>query len=212
MMNAYDRMYLDKARIAMGCMLDSAVNQMRLDIDKYFELFIASGIAKRFENGDVSIIAGKSGREIFCDVMICTSGLETPIVWERMEDKSQEYWAGWALVYYQWIKNIPFAEIVKYISLSEIVKMYYPYHEMDIRQFVDKMDEIYTIRQAETKLKERRIKLEMSQSDLAAASGVPLRTIQQYEQRQKDINKAAIVTVSKLARALYCSAEDLIEN
>ena len=52
----------------------------------------------------------------------------------------------------------------------------------------------------------------ISQSKLAELSGVNIRMIQHYEQGVKDINKAQAVTVYKLARALNCTVEDLIEK
>lgn len=60
-------------------------------------------------------------------------------------------------------------------------------------------------------LKKTRILKQMSQSELAAKSGVPIKTIQDYEQGRRDINKAAIETVLKLANALD-SSMDLILN
>ena len=63
----------------------------------------------------------------------------------------------------------------------------------------------------ETKLKQLRQRAGMSQSELAEQSGVPVRTIQQYEQRQKSINKAQAEYLMMLANALHCKAEDLIE-
>ena len=51
----------------------------------------------------------------------------------------------------------------------------------------------------------------LSQSELARASQVGLRSIQMYEQRQKDINKAQAQTLLRLSRVLYCSMEDLME-
>lgn len=51
----------------------------------------------------------------------------------------------------------------------------------------------------------------LSQAKLAEASGVNIRMIQYYEQGVKDINKAQAITVYKLASALGCSMEDLIE-
>ena len=57
----------------------------------------------------------------------------------------------------------------------------------------------------------RRMAARLSQAQLARESGVPVRSIQQYEQRQKDLNKAAAETVARLARALFCSVEDLLE-
>ena len=52
----------------------------------------------------------------------------------------------------------------------------------------------------------------MSQSELAKQSGVPVRTIQQYEQGQKEIDHARGETLLRLARALACSIEDILEN
>lgn len=52
----------------------------------------------------------------------------------------------------------------------------------------------------------------LSQSQLAKASGVGLRSIQLYEQRQKDINKAHAIALYRLSRALRCTMEQLLER
>ena len=90
--------------------------------------------------------------------------------------------------------------------------LYTPYHEMDIRQFVDKMNELYHEAKPETNLKELRTFANLSQSELAKQAGVSVRTIQQYEQRRKDINKAQPETLLKIARVLVCTVEDLVEK
>ena len=74
------------------------------------------------------------------------------------------------------------------------------------------MNELYRAANPDTKLKQLRQRAGLSQSELADASGVPVRTIQQYEQRQKSINKAQAEYLMMLARALHCTAEDLIES
>ena len=51
----------------------------------------------------------------------------------------------------------------------------------------------------------------LTQGKLSELSGVNIRMIQHYEQGVKDINKAQAITVYKLAEALGCSMEDLIE-
>ena len=43
----------------------------------------------------------------------------------------------------QWYSNLSFRDIDNVVSISEILTMYSPYHEMDISQFCDKMLEIY---------------------------------------------------------------------
>lgn len=65
-------------------------------------------------------------------------------------NRSKEYWTGWALAYYQWITSLSFAEIIKYIPINDIVELYIPYHEMDIRQFIDKMNELYKLAKLKT--------------------------------------------------------------
>ncbi|EOS78318.1 hypothetical protein C817_03570 [Dorea sp. 5-2] len=149
MTNAYDKLYLEKARVSLGRMLDFAVNQLDYDADDFFRRFIASGIATRFEHGDSSTIAGKSGIETAYAVIEYTltqnselnEALQIEI--DHRVDRSPLYWAGWALAYYQWSTCLKFQQIIDRISVSEIVKMYHPYHEMDIRQFCDHMDTLY---------------------------------------------------------------------
>lgn len=59
-------------------------------------------------------------------------------------------------------------------------------------------------------LKRIRIKAGLTQKELAKKSGVNFRMIQHYEQGDKDLNRAAVETVIKLARALDCNITDLI--
>ena len=212
MIHAYDKIYLDKARTALGRMLDFAVYDLKYDIEDFFALFITSGIAARFEKGDYSVIVGMSGVELAYKVLELTKGEENRIKPQYSADRSEEYWAGWALAYYQWDTALSFEEIVRAVPMKRIVQMYSPYHEMDIRQFCDKMSERYRAAQPETNLKALRQRSGLSQRELSEQSSVPLRTIQQYEQRQKSINKAQAECLFMLARSLCCEIEDLLEK
>lgn len=60
-------------------------------------------------------------------------------------------------------------------------------------------------------LKWWRIERNMSQKQLAEASGVSIRMIQYYEQGKNDINKAEALTVYRLAQALDCGMENMLE-
>ena len=73
------------------------------------------------------------------------------------------------------------------------------------------MDERRELMNCDTNLKRIRTAYGCSQSELSRRSGVSLRSIQMYEQRQKDINKSQLATVVSLARTLGCKAEDLLE-
>lgn len=63
-----------------------------------------------------------------------------------------------------------------------------------------------------SKLHEARVSASLSQSQLAAKSGVGVRMIQHYEQGQKPIDKAQVRTVLRLASALGCSLGDILES
>ena len=64
----------------------------------------------------------------------------------------------------------------------------------------------------DTNLKRIRTIYGCSQKKLAEMSGVSLRSIQMYEQRNKDINKAQSESLYRLAKALGCKMEDLLEE
>ena len=48
MICAYDKLYLDKARIALGRMLDFAVYDLNYNLTEFYNLFLSSGVAERF--------------------------------------------------------------------------------------------------------------------------------------------------------------------
>lgn len=85
------------------------------------------------------------------------------------------------------------------------------YHEMDIMQFADHMNQIMEQAYPSTQLKIRRMNCGLSQSELAADSGVAIRQIQLFEQKQRNINNAAALTLLQLSKSLHCRMEDLIE-
>jgi len=89
--------------------------------------------------------------------------------------------------------------------------MYHPYHEMDILQFCDRLDELYLNKYPYPNLKILREKIGISQSELAFYTGIPVRTIQDYEQRKKNINKANFEYILLFSKVLWCKPEDLYE-
>lgn len=212
MIHAYDKVYLEKARTALGRMLDFAVYDLKYDIAAFFDLFIGSGIAERFGTGDFSVIVGMSGVELAYEVLNRSGAAVERITPNYTVDRSEEFWTGWALAYYQWETSMSFAEIVWYVPVKDILSLYSPYHEMDIRQFIDKVNAMYRAAKPETNLKLLRQKVGLSQRELADLSGVPVRTIQQYEQRQKNINKAQAEALLRLSKALYCDVDALMEK
>ena len=212
MIHAYDKIYLEKARNALGRMLDFAVYDLHYELTDFFDLFIKSGISKRFESGDFTLLVGMSGVELAYEVLEHSGFKHERIKPNYTMNRSKEYWTGWALAYYQWNTSMSFEEIVRYVPIKDVLALYSPYHEMDIRQFVDKMNELYKTAKPETNLKLWRQNAGLSQRELAEQSNIPLRTIQQYEQHQKNINKAQAEYLVNLAHVLCCTVEQLLEK
>ena len=212
MMHAYQEIYLSKAQSVLGDVFDFAINFCDILSEDFVKLFLASEVCEKFENGEVNYLVGKSGQELVVEILTQTLGKDIRI--ERKENyfRSAQYWIGWALAYYQWYSGRKYSDIFKAISIKEFEKMYYTLHEADITKFVEIVDKKIKLCFPETNLKRIRTIYGCTQKELAEKSGVSLRSIQMYEQKNKDINKASLDTVYSLSRVLGCKMEDLIER
>ena len=214
MTNAYSELYLDDAMENLGSMVDYAVGECGLLPDEFMNHFISSGIAARFEKGNPKYVAGMSGVELAELVLDITNPTgKSSRVTLQVEEKGREYWAGWILAYYQWISGKRFEDIMENgLPLSKIMSMYI-LHEADVSKFVDEADAIieHARKEKQAPLQIIRKARGFTQQELSKASGVSLRMIQLYEQKQNDISKAQVGVVVSLARALGCDVEDLLK-
>ena len=212
MTHAYSELYLSNAKDSLADMFDYLINDCGLACDFASSLFVTTGLAGKFETGDPSILAGMSGVELGKKVIRKAYNKKDVPAEHFRESRSPEYWAGWALAEYQWFSGRRFKDIFERVPLSKILDMYHLYHEMDISQFIGAIDRFYNEAALEPKLKRIRESRGVSQSELAKLSGVKLRSIQMYEQKVNDIDKAQASTLYKLSKVLGCSIEDLLEN
>ena len=209
--HAYDEDYLNSAQRILGDAVDFAVMSLDIEPNIFGQLFAVSDTSKQFAIGNPKYVAGMNGCELARKVLTETNATFTDTEDAMFLDKGPEYWAGWALAFYQWYSGYSFMDILQAVSIEKIIAMYPIYHEMDIMQFVDKINEEIKVAYPQTKLKILREASGLSQSELGIASRVPLRQIQLFEQRQRDINKTAAETLLKLSKTLCCKIEDLIE-
>ncbi len=212
MIRAYQEIYLNKSQSVLGDAFDYAINTCGMTGDNFVKLFLASTISKRMENGEPTYLAGKSGIEVVIEIVAETMGRGIVNEPEERFGRSKEYWIGWAVAYYQWYSGRKYSEIFKVITFADLQQMYYTLHEADITKFVDIVDEQIKLFYTDTNLKRIRVAYGCTQAELAKMADVRLRSIQMYEQRNKDINKASVETVYRLAKALGCTMEDLIEK
>lgn len=212
MIHAYRETYLRKAQSVLGDAFHYAVNTCGISGSDFIKLFVASSVSKRMENGEPAYLAGKSGIEIVVEVIAETMGKEIDEEPQVQMGRSREYWIGWAVAYYQWFSSRKYGDIFKAVTFEDLQNMYYTLHEADVSKFVDIMDKRMQEFFPETNLKRIRTGYGCTQAALAKLSGVSLRSIQMYEQRNKDINKASVETIHRIAKVLGCTIEDLIEK
>lgn len=209
---AYAEDYIIGAQRVLGDAVDFAVMTLGLEPDVFGTAFAVSDTSKQFASGNPRYVAGMNGCELARKVLTETNTGFTDADDAMYLDKGPEYWAGWALAFYQWYSGYSFMEILDAVSIERLIEIYPVYHEMDIMQFVDWMQKKMKETYPKTRLCMRRENCGLSQSELAADSGVPLRQIQVFEQRQRNINKTSAETLLRLSRALCCRMEDLMER
>lgn len=207
--HAYNPLYLGKASRTVGNMLHDAVQEFGIEGADFLKYFIQSEIAEQFENGNPKYIAGKSGMELFLEVMEKITDEVYRV--ERIEcyERSPEYWVGWMLAHYQWYSCRTFKSILDTIPYEELLGLYGILHEADIQKSYEVLDTHFE--RSKSKLKTARKRCGLTQEKLAEESGVSLNTIRAYERKSKDLNKAGIDIVRSLAKALKCEIEELVE-
>ncbi len=211
MIHAYDNQYLDDAMKCLGEAMDYAANSCQMSMDSFLELFIGTGYAEQFAAGVPKYLSGVSGTELMMDVLT-KSGTDMDFPGAQIDyDYSTQYWCGWILAYYQWYTGRSFKEIQKHITMQEIEKLYPTLHEASEKKFVDTVNRMIRKKNPPTRLQAQRKISGYSQRELAEKVGVNLRTLQQYEIRAKDINKAAGSTLLAIAKVLGCRMEALLE-
>lgn len=212
MTHAYQEIYLSKTQQVLGDAFDYAVNTCNISGEDFIKYFLVSSVSKRIERGEPNCLVGKSGIELVLEILEETTNKQITASSLESIGRSREYWIGWAVAYYQWYSDRKFSEIFKVVSFGDLQNMYYTLHEADISKFVDIIDERIKEVFSETNLKRIRSAYGCTQAELSSKSGVSLRSIQMYEQRNKDINKASADTLYRIAKTLGCSIEDLIEK
>jgi len=212
MIRAYEETYLNDAMNNLGDMFDYAICDLGYEPEAFFSQFLISGIAGCFEKGNPKYVAGLSGPELVDEIIYRTEGKRPTTDSSEEIDKSPEYWAGWILAYYQWHTAYSFAYINKRgLTISRILSLYPTLHEADISKFVRVADGIIEKSKNDdvSNLKKIRQAKGVTQKELADLSGVSLRMIQLYEQKQQDIRKAEAIAIVNLSKVLGCDPDDL---
>lgn len=111
MIHAYSESYLYDAKQNLSECFDYAISNCRFNADIFSKLFVQSGYADKFERGNPAIVSGISGIELAQKIiMYAYTNYKFP---KKIfsEERSEVYWAGWALAEYQWATCRRFKDI-----------------------------------------------------------------------------------------------------
>lgn len=211
-MEEYQEISHARIRAKLGEAFLYAVDGLGVKGADFAAFFAASSLSKRIEFGDYAISKGKSGVEIALLVMEEIFGTDCPYKPYEFHERAKDYWIGSVVAAYQERSNRSFAEIFIALPYDELERVYETLHEADISLFFDLAEARMAKVFPETRLRRLRSAYGCSQAELSRLSGVSLRSIQMYEQRQKDIDKANAISLFRIARVLGCRIEDLLEK
>ena len=208
MMYAYDESYIEGAMIRLGDMIEYACLDMNYDPDAFFKMFIMSVIARRFEIGDVSVIAGRSGPELAQMVLTSVDHVTDFKEPAWREYRSDLYWCGWVLAYFQWHENKTLQEIWNAISIRMMQKMYPVLHEADISKTVDIMKDML-LPKKKTPIQILRLTRGMTQQELADGAHMAVSQLQRLEYGERKVENLSLKTALALAEALGVEVSEL---
>ena len=209
---AYNEAYLPYAMENLAVMMDCGINQCGFPPQLFYRMFLTSGVAGQMEKGNPRYVAGLSGSELADRVIELTAGA-SPAVIDGTFTISPEYWAGWALAYYQWKSGKSFRFISDNgLHLEKVIALYHPLHEADLDKFAAVADGIIAekVNTSISPLKKARARYGLTQEELSRISGISLRMIRAYEQKSQDIASANFRTVSRLESVLNSDFSEII--
>ncbi len=202
MIHAYNEIYLNTVMKNLAALFDLAINAEGYDEDTFSDIFSKSDIASGIESGTPDMLAGKSATELLIELI----GKDCEYT-NIPTNRTPQYWAGWVLAYAQWYLNKSFTDIFSVMPFSQLVNMYHPYHEADEMKTIEIIQGLFP---NDSPLKRLRQERKLTQEQLAALSGVKVRSIRSYEQGTNDLSKAQGETLMMLAKALSCTVENLL--
>lgn len=199
----YNKLYLPYVSNTIGTMYEYATSS-GIDPVIFWNVFINSNIAKQIETGNVTYL-NKSA------CMLLDEIYPNYKFKDLLVSKNKYYWAGWALTQFQYFSSLTYYRINIDLPIERVLELYSTLHEADITKFLE-IAKSYIKENKITNLKTIRTARGLSQSELANLAKVDIRSIQMYEQRRNDINKAQAETLLRLAKILGCNIEDIMEE
>ena len=208
MIHAYDEMYVEGAMIRMGDMLEYACLDCGYDPDGFWKMFVQSDVARRVEAGEAAIVSGKSGPELAYMILLSMDYKDEFPQPAWREERSDLYWCGWVLAYYQWYTAKSFSEIWRSVSIRMLQRLYPTLHEADIQKTVEILAALQKPVK-KTSISNLRLVRGMTQQELAERAHMSISQVQRLEYGERKVENLSLKSALALAKALGVDVEEL---
>lgn len=208
MIHAYSELYIEGVMIKLGDMLEYACIDCAYDLDAFWQLFLRSRVSIGIENGNPKYIAGMSGVEL-AQIVMEEVDYNTDFAepsWNS--NRSDIYWCGWVLAYYQWYCAVSFKIISEKLTLRMLRKMYGTLHEADIHKCIDVLDNMAIINVRHTVREWRQIR-NWTQNELAQRAQLDISQIQRLEYGERKLENMTLKAALNIANALGVRIEQI---
>ena len=135
---AYNELYLNNAQKTIAHSFDYAVKKMNYTLKEYAELFANFEYIHLIEEGHPRYVAGMSGIELakaVCNISNKRFGI-LPYC------PGVEFWTGWIIAYYQWLRNLSYKKIFDKFPVERFVNAYPTFHECNKKRMFEYMDRV----------------------------------------------------------------------
>ena len=205
-----DGIYSEELREKLGTFFDIGVNCCGMRGQEVADILIASGLDEQLERQNPRFAAGMSGTEMLLWAL-GECGYTKPLEIGSRWPVSADYWVGYMLALFQIETGWRYRQVFARMSYADLHEMHSWCEHLSEREYVSELLSQLQKREQPKMLRRLRKAAGLTQAELAIRAGISTRTVQQYEDGSKDINKAAAITVQRLSLILGCRMGDLLE-
>lgn len=194
----------------LGICMSFACKYLDFQPNEFFKLFSSSNVSIEYAKANPKYIYGMSGIELAYEALI-DLGFSPKDIDDYEIEKDLNYWLGRVIGYMQYINNYSYKYLAEIINLNSLLD----HHEELASEGLGYINEyVFTNLvngDSKSRLQSKRKLVDLSQSQLALKANINVRTLQQYEIKNKNINNASVKSVMKLAEAIGCKIDDILE-
>jgi len=117
----------------LGDLFEFAVCYCLKDADETLDLFLACGLAEKFEKEELKNYTGQS---LFCEIYELNGRLTPPMTLRFFLSSTEEYWAGQLIDYYRKKHGISLKEIKTKFTFNDFLSLYKEWHEKSFEEAV----------------------------------------------------------------------------